>query len=274
MNRIDSFETFNSLIRSFKENRETVEHFPFNKNVFEKYINDRRLFYEEDAQGLYFCVDEDLFHDLYYIIEKGSSLSIDHKEKALLINENQLLKDSISFNDLYLNSGFEVSAVNHQLTINIEPEKERIHQKYKEAQEFLKKHAYAIEENRHEYDKEVKRLWTENLKKTDVPYDHYAEGNTLLLLDQNEKLLAAAWYSSSNGRDSEWRHIVVDQPYRGKGLSNVLAYHWLHLCVENRIRRGLTWVEENNIISMKAHQKIGFAENKRLSIQYIMEAGE
>lgn len=274
MNRIDSFETFNSLIHSFKENRETVEHFPFNKNIFEKYIDNQRLFCEEDAQGLYFYVDEDFFYDLYYIIEKGSFLSTGRKKKALLINENQLLKDCISFNELYLNSGFEVAAVNHQLTIDIESEKDRVLRKYEETQKLLNEYVCTVAENRHEYDEEVRRLWMENLKKTDVPYEHYTEGNTLLLLDQNEKLLAAAWYVSSNGRDSEWRHIVVDQPYRGKGLSSILAYHWLHLCAENQIKRGLTWVDEDNIVSMKAHEKIGFIPNKRLSIQYIMEAGE
>ncbi len=274
MKKIESIETFNSLIRSFKETREYTEHFPFNRNIFEKYIVEQRLFYEEDDQGLYFYVDEDLFYDLYYIIEKGSRLSVRRKKKALLINENQLSKDGISFNELYLKSGFEVVAVNHQLTINIETEREHILKKYEETQEFLKEHDYTVAENRHAYNSEVKRLWTKNLKKTDVPYDHYIEGNMLVLLDKDEHLLAASWYASNNGRDSEWRHIVVDEPYRGMGLSSVLTYYWLHLCAQNQIRRGLTWIEENNTVSMKVHEKIGFVENKRLSIQYIMEAGE
>ena len=274
MNRIDSFETFNSLIKSFKENRDTFEHFPFNKNIFEKYISDQRLYYEENEHGLSFFVDEDLYYDLFYIIEKSFPLSVKRKNKALLINENQLLKENITFNNLYLNSGFEIGAVNHQLAINIESEKDPILRKHAETQDFLIEHDYTVSENLHEYDEEVKKLWTENLKKTDVPYDHYREGNILLLLDENKNLLAAAWYQSNNGRDSEWRHIVVDEPYRGKGLSNVLACHWLHQCLESQIKRGLTWVEENNLVSMKAHEKIGFTENKRLSIQYIMEAGE
>ena len=94
------------------------------------------------------------------------------------------------------------------------------------------------------------------------------EGKTIVIKNSNNEIVGTGWYLNGN-RESEWRHLVVKSEYRGKGLSKLLMFLWLKMANDYNLKKGNTWININNDISLKLHKKLGFEESKIVSIQYV-----
>ncbi len=276
MEIITDIALFNMLINTFRQSHgsDLRSNLPVFKNVLEEPIREGRLCYKETEDCIYFFQDEKDYYVLFFISEKGiGKLEIPELAKEVLVNENYFAKNGeidvrgISNYDLYIGSGFFVESVNYQMVIDPLQMKEKVSYEYDNCKKILEENGLVITDCPCCGNEAIKRLWRDNLKLTDVPCDHHYKGNYIIIKDKDETV-AAGWYDIV-GQTSNLRHIVVEKAYRGKRLSKVLNYFWLHTVLQQDVKRGITWIEEKNSVSFIVHEKIGFRKNNRLSVQFI-----
>ena len=191
-------------------------------------------------------------------------------DKKVLINENILSKNSsININQFYIDSGFKVVSINEQYQLNVIEEISNIQTNYYKAREFILNKGYSILEKESFEDYQVKTLWEDSLKDTDIPLAHYRSGK-IITINDGALVIGAAWYKIENQR-SEWRHIVVKDNYRRQGIANCLLFFYLNSLVNKEIKSSITWINKNNKASIAFHKKTGFIKNNRISVQYVLE---
>ena len=276
MEKINSLKDFNDLVSLFKEsNPEIICNFPINRGVFSKSINEGTFFGCFYENGLYFFIDEDNYYVLYYIIQKDSLLERIMVDKDVLINEAIIIKKErddfeIKYDELLLNSNFEIESVNLQFEINVDEKKEEIKKVISGSDSYFKKKDYWFEIKDMKENHDVIALWNDNLKKTDIPKEHYNSGKVLCVFDRNNQLIAVGWFNLLD-KISEWRHVIVSNEHRDFSLALIMYYLWMEQALQHGITKGIGWVEKENKPSLAMNDVVGFKRNGRVSIQYVLK---
>ena len=275
IDRISDYSALESLIRDYKQNNDDlINNLPFDRRIFSSYIDEDRLYLIENDNGICILADDINYYLLYYLLDRNNNIPvINPMDRTILLNEyyvEKYLKDDMDYEKcIFDDSGFIVESKNYQLEINLKDKENEIKSRCEDYRLMLKEYGYDVEDIVDEYNEEISLLWKDNLKITDIPYEHYYNGNNICIKDDG-KIVACAWYRNSR-TVSEWRHVVVDERYRGKKLASALLYLWMNRLIEENIYRGFTWVEKDNEISLSLHKKMGFVTNGRISIQYILK---
>lgn len=272
MLKIEDTESLSKLLNAFRKNRDALlSNVPMFQTRLNEMIKRNCLYYVQNDDSLFVYADEGSYYELYYLAERNADLSKSKSDKEVLVNKATLKKDGkVALDNELLRNGFEIRSINTQYSIDVLENVENIRTVYSKCFDYIEKNAYKINYNNIDDREKVLFLWKNGLKNTDVPYSHFIEGNILSLVDSNNELLGGAWYSENGIKDSEWRHIVIDEKYRGHGLGTMMIYYYLNFLASKNVKRSYTWIEERNLPSIEMHKKVGFNPTNRVSIQYII----
>lgn len=281
MKKIESLSEYRALLG---ENKKT--HNGIDKNCFllpsgmEKFISAGKVYYRSYDQGILIFIDENSYYNLYYYIEKGSTFPVFSCEKPVLIEElsqNGSRDAYIAANEARLKAagfGFYRKSFQYEIGIGAE-EQQRFCTAEKE--QAMKASGFRYDTACYaDFRPQIISLWKASLDFGDISGDDLA-----LELSQDEELLtvigadgdiACTYLYEIVGRDvSEGRHVVTNPSCYRKGLGSfVLGLTLDHLRTEG-IKRHYTWIHEQNIPSVRMHERLGFLRNGRSSIQYILK---
>lgn len=270
MKKISNYFELIDILNSYKkDNNIAYNNLPFNKRIFENAIDQDKVEYAINEHGLFLFVNENNYYNLFYLL-KGDRFNNISLGKDILVNENHVLKDlsdDVTINTMLLNNGFELESINYQIEINLEKVSEKVAEEKAKNELFLQENGFVVIDANRDFPQEATFLWKKYLKLTDVPYDHYNDGN-LIYLKKGDSVAAVGWYKNT-GAISEWRHLVVDEEYRGKNLGSIMNYLWMERAMAGKAKKGIGWVEKNNKVSDAIHKKLGFYNNGKITIQYV-----
>ena len=274
METVKSLDEFKELIASYKKNvQKSISNIPLSKQVFEESICNHGCYYESEGCLLIY-VDQGNYYNMFYIVpEDSDKINVSKKEKEIIINDVFVLKDGMAvsdgYKDLYLNSSFNIESINHQVVIDLKEHEKEENIKIDEANEFISVNHYRVELFKPPFPEGVFELWEEALKESDIPLEHRYSGVVLCLFDQDDEMIGTCWYRNRN-KTSEWRHFVVNEKFRNKGIGKAMIYKWMELALKDNMEKGMSWIEDKNNRSLRFHERVGFYENSKINIQYIL----
>lgn len=236
-------------------------------------LKDKKISYFYDDKCLILLVDNILFTDIFYF-RNDEDYFIEIKEnKPLCISEGS--KELFSNKSKFSKWGYLLESINKQIVMDLRNNERDIKQKYNELYLKYSADGYVLRKVISEKEAEnVKKIWLEGLKITDIPADHYNflnddEMNVIAIFD-GDIICSVIWFSEKNGV-SEGRHTTTNPDYYHRGLGTFMTYAWLYRSLIDGCTIAKGWIEDSNTKSKEMHRKIGFVENGFISRQYIKD---
>lgn len=274
MERIDHLEDYKTLL---KENRQRIGKVQSNCMLMAgdmaRYIEEGRLFYDTLEEGLIIRIDEGIRENLYYFLRPDAPFPVLERGKSLLIeeldNRGTRKAELEGLEARIFAAGFERSRVNVQV--------ERMMSDALVSREAIEAQLYergfmleTCTEGR--VPAAVEALWRAHLNALDIPQDHLVlrEGDVITNVMRKQGELAATIWWRHSGRSSECRHVVTAPNYLRRALASALVRLWMSDACSHGANRMTTWINESNMRSLALFEKHGFAQNGRVSRQYLL----
>ena len=220
--------------------------------------------YDEDA--LYVIMDEGPYDKLYYYRQLGSDLHISHS-KRLIIEEldNQNRKEAYRKElekDLF-RSGFRY--VKKAILFDVKASELPIEESWNDSRVTL----CTTEKHRDE----VIELWDKYMDPFDVTLDHRnflddPEVLVYVVLEQDE--VVSTLYVTDQKSRSQAYHLATREDQRGKGLASVIYRYWYYDMAKRGVKTYYSWIDEENKGSIRLHERLGFHDNGKTSVQYCL----
>lgn len=127
---------------------------------------------------------------------------------------------------------------------------------------------------------QIKRLWEDNLPVVEVPilsdeeFRQLEDKEQLLYMkdEVTNQIVAACYYDLFMGT-STIHHIVVHKEYRNRHIASHLLIVWLNKLKQMKVRKAVSWIEEENHASRVTFEKLGFDKSDTESLQFILTGG-
>lgn len=251
-------EKIENIINELKSNNLAIyTNIYFNDWWLDKELNNISYEYKE-KQYLNIYIDNGDFVKLYfaicdfknYNINTNKTVSVDYYN----IDENDLFIKYMLNNDFLKHSEYHKWIVNSK---NLIENNIILDEKFNliENIDLSSKNAFTLLNNN--FDK----LSDDNICDNLIKMNLYSYG-----IEYNDKLIALLIYDV-NENDFQEKYICVDKEYNKLGLATYL----LNLFTKNKHYRFNAWINDNNIPSIKLHEKFNFKKTKTNKITFIKE---
>jgi GNAT superfamily N-acetyltransferase len=236
------------------------------KDEYLKHIENRNIYFDIDERNIFFYLKKSRFYRLYYFInESGKPYSFDYQIPIIL---EILYRGAQSFpkihHDYWLQSGFkthisrdcyflkntDLDEYSIQTTVNIK-------KAVSETEIFYIKKL--IDENLDLYTGDILSLSEiRQFANTGLVYISYWMGEPCGVLQADIK------------NNIFWLgHIVVDVPYRGKGISKDLVAYYLNEGIQASCKQFQLWVIQDNLTAVSLYKKYGFKYLNKSSLSML-----
>ncbi len=272
--RIRVFELQNVLSNIHKKQALTNCYFP--ERTLSSFAAQDDLYLTTKGQTAVFLCDQGQYYELFLYLDEEMNWPDLPNDRPLLVNEPVIdeKEEYTQIGKTLIRNGFYKQANNLQMIIDLQKKRIQIEDGLKSGIQSLENIGIFLTENTDDRQmKQIYRLWIENLKKTDVPINHYKlheKGNGRLVCALNhEGMVCGSLWWNHRGTRSEYRHIVVEKELRQKGIASFLLYYWGKRSLDSGCKNGFTWVDQNNQSSLQLQRKIGFTYSGRHTYQYV-----
>ena len=281
MVQISDYRQFKDVFQKTKQKFGTINSNCLLPNkVVSEALTESSVYLEEYPEGFVMFTEWNapaLFYKIYYFIGDINSFPKISPEKPLLLEEldvNGKRSEYLDQISASLNrSGFTEAAKNIMVetkcsdpTVSSETDKILSH---------LESMNYRIEMDPHEVStNDIADLWKNNLKKTDIPHEHYSSlknGNShiVCVFDPNNTVCGVNWWQYRN-TVCEIRHTVTRADVRRKKIGSLMILFALDQAYKNNCRTAYTYIDSNNTSSITMYEKAGFTKNGKVCKQFIL----
>lgn len=250
----------------------------FLKQTLAEYAAQDRLFCRRGEDSLLFLGDEGAYFQVFYYLREDGAFPVFPHDKPLVVNEldrnGEQLPHIRRIEEKLRTVGFELESRNLYMGIDLRRHEDALRRLYAENEDGLRRQGFrfAVPEGE-EQREQVRRLWREHLKPTDIPFAHYAApnggGELCCVTDASGTVCAVIWWDSRK-KTSEWRHIVTHPAYLRRGLALALLSRWAVAALDAGCTEGYSWCEERNLASIRLQEKLGSRFNGKRSLQYLL----
>ena len=275
MERIEHIDAYKTLLRANKQRLGVVDtNCMLMTGDMVRYIEEGRLFTETFDDGMIVRIDEGVRDNIYYYLRPGAQLPCLRRDKCVLIEEmdNRGSRSAYlaGFEPRLTDAGFALSRLNLQVERTLSKEHAA-----SGAEAQLRDSGFSLARpSGGEVPGDVLALWEAHLDPLDIPQDHlilHAGESIVNVIDDSTGALAATIWWKHSGRSSECRHIVTSPAYLRRGLAGMLLNLWFDDAACHGVSRLLTWINEANVPSLSLFTRYGFAQNGRISRQYLLK---
>ena len=264
MEKIESYEQCNLLIKNFKKNNnKTITNFFFLPKELKALIASKEIFYQENKEALIFCIEEKDFSHIFYFVNEKSFFELENTEKIMIID--------LIARKICVSKEIELEEKIWR-SVGFKEYKQYIRLWYHLEKDFYEK----IESDRHRdyqltYAELMDRnavldIWETNLDKYSSPLPNDTDMEHLLksghiFVAKREGIVKGAVYMDVASKSCILKHLVVIPSCRRQGLSTALMNYALKAMVLEHIERCYLWVDINNTPAYENYKKYGFEED-------------
>ncbi len=278
MNRVRSAEEYRELVRLTKERTgKTDTNCVIMSSEMERYILQDRLYSRTFPEGLALYIDEGRYYEMYYFWAVGSplpDLRADKPVSAVEIGTAGRKTDHLErMEQRFPQAGFELYKTTLQLEADLRALGYDLTAEYERRTAMVKEQGLTLTYCPDELLPQVHSLWAEYLDLADVPMDHLRmdeESKILCAVTGDGQVAAVQWWKCGN-RSSEGRHTVTHPAFYRRGLASCLLLSQFVYTRDRGVNRVYTWINDDNLRSLAAHEKVGFSTNGRIAKQYVLK---
>lgn len=255
---IHSLSRLDELFKQFFQKQTLTNNYILIQD-YEQYIREERLWFASDADNAYFFLKKDGFFRLYYFLNQESNiyelpLSIPVVLEILFRGDKRYPEREVEF---WQKSTFKKHLRRDCYLLKASDAVDMVEQGIS-VPGFTVKKANSVEECKY-----AKRLIDANLDRYtgDIlsleEIEHFASGGYIYIAYQNE---SPCGILQSNLKNKVFwlDHIVVDEAYRGMGISKVLIDYYLQEGVIKDCAKFQLWVISDNLPAVNLYKKYQF----------------
>ena len=243
-------------------------------------ISNGNVFYNEYQSGFIIFTTEDApfgFYKAYYFLSDMDNFPLIKTNKPVLLEE----LDSNGKREVYLRQfqpklnagGFKMYAENYLFEIDLD---ESILRNCDTYMEKLHTHNLCFKtDSTINYSEDVRELWKQYLKPTDVPESHmlFSKNGVHLIcvLTKENEICGVNWWHCSNSV-CEIRHTVTRPDHYREGIGTFMILSALEYAYHDGCKSAFTFIDAENIKSIRMYEKIGFRKSGKISRQFVKPA--
>lgn len=283
MEKVKTIEQYEKLVADFKKKGHRIisNNYMFIDDI-RRYINMKRLYYEELENGLVFYSDEETHYRCYFYIDSLRDMKISRKDKVLLtqilyrenrINKVQVLRDSLR------ESGFHLQDKMDYIVTEASTKMNKIERLVKYAEELLEENQLVFRsilpeelEQFREFQKNIK-----NIPFYQVPYysaEEYMqaikENRAQCIVDVKGSICAIHFFEYKNGNMLGW-YAIEEEYQKAYGIALLFTYSTRQFAIQNHTRKIYGWVLKDNKESIKYHKKLGYIWQDRIMEEWLLD---
>lgn len=277
MNKISSLQELNDLIQKTKTcTTKIISNYSFMADEITPYIEQKKMQFQLSPHSLLLFLDEGDYYRLLFWADSAYPFSVPKLDRKIICEvlfyrnkPTQLLP----FTSSLASAGFKEYAENWQIMFDLS--KISFDDLSGEKMERLRQNGYMIRSAVKSDDSNIFRLWKHYLD----PYafnwlqinrcSTFSNDTEILVLESPSHIVCGVTVMFSRGNICEHRHIAIDENFRGMNLGYLLLLNSLCIFQEKGYKKCISWIEKNNIRSIRMHSKIGTLTNKACK-QYLL----
>lgn len=280
MEKIKSFQEYKAFMKKMKnKDADLFSNIYFWPADLMTYIDQERLYYEENEAGIVFFLDEENHYKVYMSIDVQKPFVIAPKEKKLLIRNIYKEKPANwkHVEDNLIKNGFFKS----DSVLQVQADLQAMMAKGKKVEKYLPifhKKGYRIVAG----DWEMYQAFLKLAIESQIIEDHHfeyrtedelakdlADGACICIVNQAGEVCAGS-YAIIQGGGAEGVAVVVAEPYKMEGFAPILAYERAKWLEKKGIESFFGWIRTDNDASLKYHYSIGYRPTGKYVDEWIL----